>query len=83
MRGKKYKAILNLNAKFLSFREVLALGEAISDVIYDSNVVEAESIDLEEEAVASEAASVIEYIPLSSSPIHTALAMRPAKKRRT
>ena len=81
-RNKKRKAIPNPNAKFISLGEALASGEAISDVICDSNVVEAEQIDSEEEAVASEAASVIEYIPLSSSPIHTALAIQPAKKRR-
>ena len=80
IRYKKRKAIPNPNAKFINFEEILASGEAISDVICDSNVIEAEQIDSEEEAVASEAASIIEYIPPNSSPIHTALAMRPAKK---
>ena len=82
-RGKKRKAIPNPKAKFISLGEALASGEAISDVICDSNVVEAENIDSEEDAVVSETVSVIEYIPLNSSPIHTALAIRPAKKRRT
>ena len=82
-RGKKRKAIPNPNAKFMSLGEVLASGETISNIICDSNVVEAEQFDSEEEAAASEAASVIEYIPLSSSPISAALALRPVKKRRT
>ena len=39
---KKRKAIPNPNTKFISLGEILISGETISDVIYDSNIIEAE-----------------------------------------